>query len=80
MLQFDDTPLAEAVAAANRHSRTQIILADPAIGELKITGAFRAGDAGALADSLAAAFSLRLERGSGGTLTLHAAPPSPPAP
>lgn len=80
MLQFDDTPLAEAVAAANRHSRTQIVLADPAIGELKITGAFRTGDAGALAESLAAAFSLRLERGSGGTLILDAAPPSPPVP
>ena len=79
MLQFDDTPLAEAVAAANRHSRTQIILADAAIGELKITGAFRVGDAGALAESLAAAFSLHLERGSDGTLVLHAAPQSSPA-
>jgi transmembrane sensor len=79
MLQFDNTPLTQAVAEANRHSRTRITLADPSISELRITGAFRAGDAGAFAESLAAAFSLHLERGSDGTLVLHAAPQSSPA-
>lgn len=80
MLQFDDTPLAEAIAAANRHSRTRITLAEPSIGELRITGAFRAGDAAAFAESLAAAFGLHLERRPDGRLVLHAAPPSPPTP
>ena len=80
MLQFDNTPLTQAVAEANRHSRTRITLADPSISELRITGAFRAGDAGAFAESLAAAFSLHMEHGSDGTLVLHAAPQSPPIP
>ena len=75
MLEFDNTPLTHAVAEANRHSRTRITLADPSIGELKITGAFRAGDAGAFAESLAAAFSLHLERQPDGTLVLVAAAP-----
>lgn len=79
MLQFDNTPLTQAVAEANRHSRTRITLADPSISELRITGAFGAGDAGAFAESLATAFSLHLERGSDGTLVLHAAPQSSPA-
>lgn len=75
MLQFDNTPLTQAVAEANRHSRTRITLAAPSIGELKISGAFRAGDAGAFAESLAAAFSLHLERQPDGTLVLFAAAP-----
>ena len=78
MLQFDNTPLTQAVAEANRHSRTRITLADTSIGELRITGAFRAGDTGAFAESLAEAFSLHLERRSDGTLVLHAAPQSSP--
>jgi transmembrane sensor len=77
MLQFDDTPLAEAVAEANRHTRTRIRLADRSIGELRITGGFRAGDAEAFAQSLAAAFSLHLERRRDGSLILstNALPP-----
>lgn len=71
MLQFDDTPLEQAVAEANRRSRTQITLADPSIGELRVTGAFRAGDAAGFAETLAAAFRLRLERRSDGTFILH---------
>ncbi len=70
MLQFDNTLLTQAVAEVNRHSRTRIALADPSIGELKITGAFRAGDAGGFAEGLAAAFSLELERQHDGTLFL----------
>jgi transmembrane sensor len=72
MLQFDGTRLADAVAAANRGSRTKIRLADPSIADLRVTGAFRSGDAGALAESLAAAFRLRLERLPDGTALLHA--------
>jgi transmembrane sensor len=75
MLQFDNTPLRQAVAEVNRHSRTRITLADPFIGELKISGAFRAGDAGGFAEGLAAAFSLHLERQPDGTLVLFAAAP-----
>jgi transmembrane sensor len=74
MLQFDGTPLVEAVAEVNRHSRIRIRLADSSIGELRITGAFRADDAEAFAQSLVAAFSLHLERRRDGTLLLHASP------
>lgn len=79
MLQFDNTPLAEAVAEANRHSRTQIMLGNSSIGGSRITGAFRAGDGGAFAESVAAAFNLHPERRPDGTLILHAGPPPHPA-
>lgn len=77
MLQFDNTRLTEAVAEANRHSRTQLRLADPSIGELRISGAFRPGDAEALAESLAAAFNLQVERRPDDMLVLRSSPPRP---
>lgn len=61
MLQFDGTPLAEAVALANRYSQQKIVLR-PGIEQLRVTGAFKADDAAGLAKSLAQAFNLNLER------------------
>ena len=69
MLQFDGTPLAEAVALANRYSERKIVLAAGA-GQLRVTGAFRAGDIAALAKSLAKAFDLKLERTRSGDFHL----------
>lgn len=75
MLHFDDTPLADAIAEANRRSRTNIRLGDPETGRLRVTGAFRAGDAEGLARAVEAAFRLRLERLPDDTLLLHASEP-----
>lgn len=69
ILQFDGTPLAEAVALANRYSERHIILAGD-LNELRVTGAFRAGDTNGLAHALAAAFNLSLERRGEGDLLL----------
>ncbi len=71
MLEFDGVPLARAVADFNRRSGTRIGLAEPAIGQLRVTGAFRVGDAEAFAQSLAAAFGLNVEREAEGTLLLR---------
>ncbi|MES2326205.1 MAG: FecR domain-containing protein [Pseudomonadota bacterium] len=76
MLQFDGTPLAEAVALANRYSQRHIIL----VGDLKavrVTGAFRAGDTRGLAKALAAAFSLSLQQRADGSLILSRSASSP---
>jgi transmembrane sensor len=70
MLEFDDTPLAEAVETANRYDRVQIRLADDEVRSLRVTGAFRAGDSTGLARSLAAAFGLQVTVGRDGNLTL----------
>lgn len=40
-LEFDETPLAEAVAEFNRLNRHQLVLAEPALGRLRIGGTFR---------------------------------------
>jgi transmembrane sensor len=69
MLQFDETPLAEAVALANRYSTRHIILADD-LDALRVSGAFRAGDTTGLAKALAAAFGLSIEQRADGALLL----------
>ncbi|WP_083942745.1 FecR family protein [Sphingomonas soli] len=70
MLSFDGTPLADAIAEANRYSERRILLGDPALGTLRVTGAFKAGDQVAIAGALAASFGLRVVPGPGGALTL----------
>jgi transmembrane sensor len=72
MLQFDETPLGQAVEAVNRHGSPPIRLRDPALARLRITGAFRPGDTRGFADSVAAAFAVEVERPSDGTIWLKA--------
>ena len=73
MLQFDGTPLVEAIALANRYSERHIILAGD-LQALRVTGAFRAGDTRGLAKALAAAFRLSLEHRADGNLVLSRNP------
>ncbi|MEO8454061.1 MAG: FecR domain-containing protein [Sphingomicrobium sp.] len=76
-LQFDGTPLADAVALANRYSERHIILLGN-LDALRVTGAFRAGDTTGLAKALAAAFRLSLQQRPDGTLILTARGSSAP--
>ena len=69
MLQFERTPLADAVALANRYSERHIILVGNP-GAIRVTGAFRAGDTAGLARALSAAFGLSLQRDHDGNLVL----------
>lgn len=69
MLQFDATPLADAVALANRYSERHIVLVGD-LGALRVTGAFRAGDTAGLAKALKAAFGLSLQQSRDGRLIL----------
>ena len=69
MLQFDGTPLLEAVALANRYSDRHIIVVGD-LTSLRVTGAFRAGDTTGLAKALAAAFGLTLQHDRDGNPVL----------
>jgi len=44
-LVFDDEPLYSVIERVNRYSGTQIIIADPRVGAMRISGVFNAGDA-----------------------------------
>ena len=73
MLEFDAIPLGEAAAAVSRSSGPQIVFGDRAVAKLKVTGAFRDGDAAGLARALAETFRLRLEELSDGNFRLSTA-------
>ncbi|MEJ5979145.1 FecR domain-containing protein [Novosphingobium sp. PS1R-30] len=62
--------LADVVAEANRYGATQIVLAEPAIGDLRLSGGFRPADTRDLAHALAAAFDLSIAEGQAGSITL----------
>lgn len=44
-LMFDDEPLSSVVDRINRYSGTHIVISDPRVGAMKISGVFNAGDA-----------------------------------
>lgn len=43
-ITFDDRPLSEVVAELNRHSATQLVIDDPKVAAMRVTGRFRTGD------------------------------------
>nr|WP_294817254.1 FecR domain-containing protein [uncultured Sphingomonas sp.] len=70
MAAFERARLGEVVALANRYASRRITLSDPALAELRITGAFRMGDPDKLTASLAAALDLEAQGTAGGDLVL----------
>lgn len=69
-LEFTDTPLAEAVALMNRHNRVKLIIDDTNLGQLSVSGLFRADRLEAFVRLLEANFDVRAEQ-IGETTHLH---------
>jgi transmembrane sensor len=61
-IEYDMAPLSQIVAQANLRSALTIRLADPAIGDLKVSGRFRIDDPERVAERLASLFNLKAER------------------
>ena len=59
VLMLRDQSLADAVAEFNRYNVRQIVIADPAVAELKIEGNFRATNIDAFVRLLEAGFAVR---------------------
>jgi transmembrane sensor len=59
LVNFDDQPLAEAAAVMNRYSPEQIVISDPTVASIRVSGQFRAGDARRFAATLAEIHKLR---------------------
>lgn len=53
LVNFDDESLAQAAAVMNRYSSDQIVIKDPSIAALHLSGQFRAGDTRRFATTLA---------------------------
>lgn len=70
-LEFDNAPLGAVLTEANRYASSRVVLADPALADLRLTGTFRAGDTEGLARGAAAALGLSMEREPGGQFVLR---------
>jgi transmembrane sensor len=70
-LLFDATPLSAAVAQMNRYTTTPLVIADPAIANLAVSGSFRAGDQEALLSALELGWSVASRPRADGALELR---------
>jgi transmembrane sensor len=69
-LSFERATLEEVANASNRYTARKIVISDPAIAALRVTGVYRTGDAVALAKSLAKAFDLKVAADPSGNVRL----------
>jgi transmembrane sensor len=60
VVTFDDTPLAVAVADLNRTSADQLVVRDPQIARLRISGRFQTGDSARFGRTLAQVHPVRV--------------------
>lgn len=72
LIRFDDQPLADAAAVMNRYSREPIVIADPGVAAIRVTGQFHAGQSQAFAETLAELYHLHAHR-EGGHIALRRA-------
>jgi transmembrane sensor len=71
-LVFRATPLSEVVAQANRYGPDHLVIDDPSLDGLKVSGEFRIGNTGALVRALQSAFPIRADRdGASGEIRLR---------
>lgn len=68
LMSFQDTPLAEAVAEVNRYTHRPITLADPRVGEYRVSGTFRIGEPERFAQAMARLFPVSVTSSSAGTV------------
>lgn len=59
---LNDTPLSDAVVEMNRYQRQQIVLEGDAVGQLPISGIYRAGDNEDFANAVAVVYDLEVIR------------------
>jgi len=70
-LIFDELPLSAVVAEFNLRNRRQLVIADPRVAGLRVTGSFRADNVEAFTRLLEASFGVAVERRDDGTLALR---------
>src|SRR3984957_1963709 len=72
-LVFDNTRLADAIAEVNRYSEAKIELAEPDLGNLRLSGAFAAGRPTVFVEAVTTYFPVRVTRLDDRTVVLGSA-------
>jgi len=62
VIVFDSTPLGEAVAEVNRYNRTKLVVADPALSRLTISGTFPADNFQIVVDAARDVYGLHAKK------------------
>lgn len=70
-LEFSGTPLAEALPLFNRHSPVRLVLDDPVLGRLRLSGLIRADNTDALLRLLERNFGITVERSNPNEIRLR---------
>lgn len=71
LLQYRDEPLPSVIADVTRYSKYDIVIADPAVAELRVTGTVFANDVESWLQSLEAALPVRATRAPDGAVRLE---------
>lgn len=69
-LVFDDERLRDVITEVNRYSPTRLVIEDPALAEVRVSGVFRAGRAEGFVTTLRASFPVETSRRDDGSLLL----------
>jgi transmembrane sensor len=72
-LILDRTPLQEAIEELNRYSSLQLVIDDPDIRRIRVSGIFRAGDSARFARAVSETYGLATER-QGQNIHIHRLP------
>jgi transmembrane sensor len=67
---LDDAPLGETVADLNRYGGTQIVLADPKLASLRVSGVFHTGRPDDFVEAITSAFPVQIARQDENTIVL----------
>jgi transmembrane sensor len=62
LIRFDNQSLAEAAAVMNRYSHDQLVITDPKVAAMRVSGQFHAGQTRAFAETLAELYKLHTRR------------------
>ncbi|WP_454798425.1 FecR family protein [Novosphingobium lindaniclasticum] len=71
--EFDRTPLASVLAETRAASGVTIVIADPGLEQMRVSGRFRVNDGHQVAERLAALFDLKIDETSPSEVTLRPA-------
>jgi transmembrane sensor len=71
-VNFENTPLGEAIDELNRYSSTHIELADPRLADLRLSGTFATGGTSIFIEAVTAYFPIQIEHADERTVTLKA--------
>ena len=73
-LELSGTPLSRAIAVFNRENPVHLSIDDPTLGEMRMSGIFRADNAEGFVRLLEANYGVKAERRDGGEITLRRGP------